>query len=107
MAIAAVLVAAGFVWMAVAAFGHVSVGDCDNIAGECLRQRQALAIELIGALCVAAAAGLVWMAWRTITRTMPRGVAAVLVVGVCVLAVMALVDPAGHLANRWTGWLAQ
>jgi len=107
MAIAVVLVAAGFAWMAVAAFGQLSVGDCDNMAGECLRQRQALAIELIGALSVAAAAGLGWLAWRTIARTIPRGVAAVLVVGICVLAAMVLVDPAGHLANRWTGWLAQ
>ena len=92
--------------MAVAAFGHVRVGECDNMAGECLRGRQAFAIQLIGALCAAAAAGLVWMAWRTIARTMPRWMAAVLVVGLCVLAVLVVVDPAGHLDDRYTGWLA-
>jgi hypothetical protein len=73
MAIAAVLVAAGFAWMAVAAFGQLSLSDCDNMAGECLRQRQSLAIELIGALSVAAATGLGWTAWRTMARTIPRG----------------------------------
>ena len=106
VAIAALLVAAGFARMAFPAFGLMFANDCDNMAGECLRQRQGLAIQLIAALCVAAAAGLGWMAWRTIAHGMPRRVTAVLAVGVCMLAVLVLVDPVGHLDNRWSGWLA-
>jgi hypothetical protein len=81
-------------------------GDCDNMAGECLRHRQGYAITLIEVACLAAAVTAVVCFVR---QRRGRGLSAValalLVLCGAVATTVLVVRPVDHLNNRWTGWL--
>lgn len=80
---------------------------CDNLLGQCLRERQKLAIDGIFFLCWALAACAVWSAgivlWR---REVTRRSVAVAMACAVVALVCLTTDPMRHLDNRYTGWLA-
>lgn len=82
-------------------------GDCNNVTGRCIRMRQELGMALTASLCVAAAALCLWSAaaasLSASRRWRPR---AVLLAGAILLVVVWLVDPLGHLDNRFHGWLS-
>jgi hypothetical protein len=80
---------------------------CDNMLGQCLRERQKLAIDGIFALCWALAVWAVWSAgivlWR---REVGRRSVATAVAGAMVAVVCLATDPMRHLDNSYVGWLA-
>jgi hypothetical protein len=104
--VAAAVVAA--VWLAllmVAALRTIPT-DCDNVAGTCLRQRQQLAIGLLAGLYAIAATACVWIASRAARGNATRAIhKAGLSASIALVAAAALIDPAGHLDNRYHGWL--
>jgi hypothetical protein len=106
--VVAIAAAVAAVWLALLAVSalQTSPADCDNIAGTCLRQRQQLALGLLAAVYSVGAASGVWIAVGT-TRGRPiraRNLALLAAI-VTVLLVAVLLDPAGHLDNRYDGWL--
>jgi hypothetical protein len=79
-------------------------GGCDNMAGECLRQRQGSAIVATALLCFAGAAASFAVAWAAIRRR-GSGLTWVLLGGCGALAIVVLaIDPAHHLNNAYHGW---
>jgi hypothetical protein len=81
-------------------------GDCDNMAGECLRQRQGFAITLIEAACLASfvvAAAYFVLQWRG--RSLSRKALSALAMCGLLVTLVLVVQPVGHLNNRWSGWL--
>jgi hypothetical protein len=84
-----------------------SPGDCDNIAGTCLRHRQQLALGLLFGLYSTAAGVCLWIGTRAARgATTPTSHIALLSAGIALVVAAALLDPAGHLDNRYHGWLA-
>ena len=81
-------------------------GDCDNMAGECLRHRQGYAITLVEAACLAAAvtAAVCFVRQRR-GRSLSAVTVAMLVLCGAVATTVLVVRPVDHLNNRWTGWL--
>jgi hypothetical protein len=81
-------------------------GDCDNMAGECLRHRQGYAITLIELACLVS--GVVALAffvrqWRG--RRLSAGALVALLLCAGVASLVLAIQPVEHLNNRWTGWL--
>ena len=83
-----------------------SPGDCDNIAGTCLRQRQQLALGLLFVLYSTAAAVCCWIGIRAARGgSTPTSHIVLLSASISLVVAAALLDPAGHLDNRYHGWL--
>jgi hypothetical protein len=82
-------------------------GDCDNLAGECLRQRQRLAITGVEALClislIVGAACLVMVIRGARLR---RNVLGALALCGALVAIVMFVQPVDHLNNRVGDWLS-
>jgi hypothetical protein len=84
------------------------VADCDNMAGECLRDGQKIALYGLGALWFVVAGLLLWTAARLLLgRGRARTAACVVSGGVLLAIAVLLVRPAGHLDNRFDGWLSE
>ena len=82
-------------------------GDCNNVAGGCIRMRQELGMALIASVCVVDAALCRWNAAPTIlSAARPWRFGAVLLAGAILLGAVRLIDPIGHLDNRFDGWLS-
>ncbi len=97
--------AVSLVVLAVSALGTVP-SDCDNVAGTCLRQRQQLALGLSAGLYAAAAAACAWIGSCAARGRAIRTSHIVLLTASIVLVIgAALIDPTGHLDNRYHGWL--
>jgi hypothetical protein len=105
MTVVGAVAAVWLVLLAVSALRTIP-SDCDNIAGACLRQRQQRALGLFAALYSAAAAGCVWIGSRAARgRTMRAGHVMLLSAGLLLVIGAALIDPAGHLDDRYHRWL--
>jgi succinate dehydrogenase/fumarate reductase cytochrome b subunit len=106
--VVAIAAVAAAVWLAMLAVSALQTAPayCDNMAGTCLRQRQELALGLFAAVYSIGAVCGVWIAVRAAQGGPPRARhLALLVVSITVVIVALLVDPAGHLDNRYDGWL--
>jgi hypothetical protein len=102
---AAVVAAVWSVMLMVAALRTVPA-DCDNVAGTCLRQRQQLAIVLLAGLYATAAMACAWIGSRAVRGNATRTIhITVLSASIALVVAAALIDPAGHLDNRYHGWL--
>lgn len=82
--------------------------DCDNMAGECIRQRQQLAIVGFVALALVTAAWCGWAAVRMLrAQIMALGPNVLgLVVSALILVFFLVVDPGSRLDDRFNGWLS-
>jgi hypothetical protein len=107
MAISLAVGAAALAALAVSFAALPHDGDCDNMAGECLRHRQGHAITLIEAACLAAAvtAAVCFVRQRSGRSLSAVAIAALVLCGAIATAVL-VVQPVDHLNNRWTGWLS-
>lgn len=85
---------------------NTSPGDCDNIAGTCLRHRQQLALGLLSGLYSTAAAVCLWIGSRAARGATTKTSHIVLLsASISLVVAAALLDPAGHLDDRYHGWL--
>jgi hypothetical protein len=78
------------------------------MAGECLRQRQGVAITVVEAACLAAvvvAAGCFLTQWRG--RGLSRKALSALVVCGLLVTLVLIIQHIEHLNNRSTGWLSE
>lgn len=100
------LAAAGaLVWIGVDA-AATPAGDCDNMAGECLRGRQTTALYLLAVGCFGATVAALWGAWALVRRGWSRGPGTAVGVAAALAALLLLVAPVDHLDDRFGGWLA-
>jgi hypothetical protein len=104
------IMAAGFAAAAVLAWTAVTLlppdGDCDNLAGECLRQRQIgarLGLALVALVIAAAALRGVYQLRRNATGLWRLAIALAVVAAVAAM----LIQPAGKLDDRFRGWLSR
>jgi hypothetical protein len=97
--------AAGLFAVASDAFGTASYADCDNLAGGCLRKRQQLALQALGAAAALVGIACMWAAARSLVRPARWQILA-LVCGVAIVVAVQVVAPVDHLDNRWSGWLS-
>lgn len=107
VAVLLLAVAASLVAAAAPGWSIMRRPGCDNLLGQCLRERQKLAIDGIFVLCWALAAWAVWSAaivlWH---RKVARRHVAVAVAGAAVALACLATDPMRHLDNSYSGWLA-
>jgi hypothetical protein len=100
------LAAAGaLVWIGVDA-AATPAGNCDNMAGECLRGRQTTTLYLLAVGCFGATVAALWGAWALVRRGWSRGPGTAVGVAAALAALLLLVAPVEHLDDRFGGWLA-
>jgi hypothetical protein len=92
--------------MGLTAFSANRYSGCDNMAGECLRHRQAWAIQAIGFVGVLGAAFCLYAAILAHQGRFSRVRTVLLFAGLIVVTLAVVFDPAHHLNNRVTGWMA-
>ena len=101
----AVVTAGALLWLGLDA-ARTPAQQCDNMAGECLRRRQTAALYLLAVCCAAGAAAALWSAVAIVLRNWSHSRAATIGIATALAAVIAIVGPAGHLDDRFSGWLA-
>jgi hypothetical protein len=107
LAVLLLAVAAALVEAAAPGWSIMQRPGCDNMLGQCLRERQKLAIEGIFYLCWALAAWAVWSAIELLWRGQVAGRhVATAAIGAAVAVACFAVDPMPHLDNSYKGWLA-
>jgi hypothetical protein len=104
----ALVICIGGIAALVLSVGAAPHGDCDNLAGECLRHRQGLAITAVEAGClVSLLVGAAYFVLSVRGRTVSRAALATLAVCGLLVTFVLVVHPVEHLNKRYGEWLSE